>query len=216
MFAILLGVPFGLYAFLTSDQRRTTRSIRAEAIARGWRFRKQRWQGNPAAFRIDGKTGSGVPWILISGNSGASDHAWSVQLTLRFPTLGGEPDFALEPRESRKLHLPPGPVFRLGSLSDVKFYRDAQEVGSGWRPFDDVYRVLAMPRRFSQPPVDPALAQRILGSLADSIKPHSLYAWRHASALEIQARLPDSPNVPTVSWLVALGEDLIARLPPRS
>jgi hypothetical protein len=215
MFAILLGVPFGLYAFLTSDQRRTTRSIRVEAIARGWRFRKQRWQGNPAAFRIDGKTAEGLPWTLTSGNSSDnSDQLWSALLILSFPVPAGGPDFAIEPRESRKLKGPlglGGPMFSL-----ERFSHYTTEVASGWRPFDDVYRVLAIPRRFSQPPVDPALAQRILGSLADSIKPHSLYAWRHASALEIQARLPDSPNVPTVSWLVALGEDLIARLPPRS
>lgn len=81
-------------------------------------------------------------------------------------------------------------------------------------PFDGAYRMLVLPERISKSPVDSSLAQRILGCPADAIKPHSVVARRNSYALEIEARLPDSPNVPTVFWLLAPGEDLIARLPP--
>jgi hypothetical protein len=76
--------------------------------------------------------------------------------------------------------------------------------------------MLVLPGRISQPPVDSPLAQRILVWPAHAIKPHSVVARRYASACEIEARPPDSPNVPTISWLVALGEDLIARFLPHS
>jgi len=56
---------------------------------RGWRYCLRRWQANPTAFRIDGRTQSGLGWILISGNSGGYDRGWSVRLGLRFPAWAG-------------------------------------------------------------------------------------------------------------------------------
>ena len=138
MLAVVIGVPFGLYAFFTSDQRRTTRDVKAASAARGWRYSKQRWQGNPAAFRIEGKTANGTAWVLTSGNTSmGADRGWSVQLTLRFPTLGGEPDFAIEPREIPRLPVPAG--------------IEGSEAPSGLTAFDAVYRVTVLPRNITQP-----------------------------------------------------------------
>ena len=66
--AIVLGLPFGLYALLTRRQRRTTRQIRNAASRHGWTYRRRRWQGNPTAFRIDGQTESGLAWTLSEPN----------------------------------------------------------------------------------------------------------------------------------------------------
>jgi hypothetical protein len=98
MFAIVLVVPFGLYALLTRSKRRTTREIRTEATQRGWQYRSRRWQGNPTAFRIDGRTRSGLAWVLSSGGSGSDNRGWNAELNLLFPILGGEVDFAVLPR----------------------------------------------------------------------------------------------------------------------
>src|ERR1700722_1744420 len=95
MVMVVLGLPIGLYAFFTSDQRRATREIRKGAAERGWKYRRLRWQGNPTAFRIDGRTERGITWTLTSGNSGRYDRGWTAQLTLRVPALGGDTDLAL-------------------------------------------------------------------------------------------------------------------------
>lgn len=100
-FVVFLGLFFffGLYALLTRGQRRTMREIRRAAAERGWRYRLRHWQGNPTAFRIDGSTPSGLTWTMKSSSTRGYDRGWSATLVLRFPTLGGEMDFALLPRE---------------------------------------------------------------------------------------------------------------------
>ena len=195
---VVLGLPLGLYALLTRGRRRTMREIRAAAAGRGWNYRPRRWQGNPTAFRIDGQTRAGLAWILTSGNTAGYDRGWSVQLTLRFPTLAGEPDFAVSPRSAP-----------LGQLLP-----DLQEMSTGLSAFDAGYRVLVSQRRFSQPPVDAALATRILQWPADAITPHSVLAWRDPIDLQLQVRLPAPPNWATIAYAVALAEDLSGRLPP--
>ena len=98
MATVVLGLPIALYAFFTSDQRRATRDIRRGAAERGWHYRRDRWQGNPTAFQIDGRTDSGIAWSLTSGNSSRYDRGWTAQLKLRVPALGGDTDLALLPR----------------------------------------------------------------------------------------------------------------------
>jgi hypothetical protein len=61
MAAVVPGLPIGLYILLTRKQRATTREIRRAAAEHGWRYRVRHWQGNPAAFRIDGRSRSGRP-----------------------------------------------------------------------------------------------------------------------------------------------------------
>src|SRR5271165_7169233 len=135
-FAAALGLPAGLYVFLTSGQRRTTREIRKSAAQLGWRYRLRRWQGNPTAIRIDGETRSGLTWILTSGNASDTARGFTVVLALRFLTLGGEPDFAVIPRDGEGNGLPWGEavpagiesrivVFSGTAASDVAFLRDA-------------------------------------------------------------------------------------------
>jgi len=226
LFAVVLGVPFGLYALLTREQRRTTREIRTAATGQGWRYRRRRWQGNPTAFRIDGQTRSGQRWILTSGNSSEYDRGWSAQLVLRFPMLGGETDLAVLPREGQGhgslllgSAVPPDAESRVAALSGViasaaGFFRGAREFPSGLLAFDAAYQVLVLPRQIHQPPVEQALAERILQWPADAIAPHSVLAWRDLYAFEVQARLPAPPNWATVSFFIALAGDLIARVPP--
>src|SRR5579862_5123363 len=101
MLFVVLGLPFGLYALLTAGRRRTMREIRVGASQRRWRFRLRHWTGDPTSFRIDGRTHSGLDWILktIGAGSETSRPPWNVQLGVRFPALAGKVDFAILPRE---------------------------------------------------------------------------------------------------------------------
>jgi hypothetical protein len=226
VFGLALGVPIGVYVLLTRGQRRTTREIRVAAAERGWKYRRRRWQGDPTSFRINGSLADGQTWIMTSQGTSGSDRGWTVRLGLRFPMLGGEEDFAVEPRKTG-LHGsaslgPPvtaGVERRVAVFGEVfarkiGFYREAKELLSGVRNFDAAYQILALLDRIHQSPVDTTLAERILRWPADALQPHSMRSWRDAYGLHIEARLPGPPNWATVSYLVALGEDLIARVPP--
>lgn len=226
LLAVILGLPLGLYALFTRGQRLTTREIRTAAIARGWRYRPLRWQGNPIAFRIDGRTKSGVTWRLTCGNTRGYDRGWSVALNLLFPTLAGEADLSIEPRETqgrgtmmRGPTIPPDAVSRIATMSRaaagaVRLLRDSREFPSGRAAFDAAYQVLARPERVRQLPVDPVLAARILDWPAGAVAPHSMLVWRDPFGLQFQARLPAPPNWTTVSYLLGLADDVIARIPP--
>jgi len=224
--ALVPGLPVALYALLTRKQREFTREIRRQAGAQGWRYRARRWQGDPTAFRIDGQTQGGLPWVLkCAGNSGYP-RGWSVALVLRFPTLGGEMDFAIEPRADAKpgATLPRSPVTpetasRVAAFSSilsnaVAFVQNAQEMPSGFADFDVEYKVLVLTRQTRHSPVDCGLAAQMLKWPADAIGPHSLQAWRRPYAFEFQARLPAPPNWATISYFLAIGAELSARLPP--
>jgi hypothetical protein len=202
LLAAVLGLPFGLYALLTREQRRTTREIRRAAIEQGWRYRLRRWQGNPTAFRIDGRTKDGLAWILTSGNTSGYDRGWSVQLSLRFPTLAGEADFSILPRGPR-LAIPVGAEARIAPFG---------EAPTGVPGFDAAYQVMS--RQSSKPVVDASLADRILHWPADSVAPHSILIWRDRFALHCQARLPAPPNSATVSWFLGIAAACASRIPP--
>jgi hypothetical protein len=167
-------------------------------------------------------------WILTSENTSGYDRGWSVRLGLRIPALGGEVDFAVLPRDSDGCDsalagcaLPPGVENRVAALSGavagaIGFFRDAREFPSGLPAFDAAYQALALPRHISQPPVDPALAGRILSWPTDAIAPHSVLAWRDPFGFHIHARLPATPNQATITYFVALAEDFCARIPAPS
>ena len=224
-FVVFLSLFFGLYALLTKGQRRTMREIRRAAAERGWRYRLRHWQGNPTAFRIDGSTPSGLTWTMKSSSTRGYDRGWLATLVLRFPMLGGEMDFAVLPREPGDsgaellAHgVSQGSQQRVTSFSGaaadvVAFLRDAQDLPSGVAAFDAAYQVLALPQRVRQAPVEPALAKRMMDWPGDSIRPHSLLAWRDPFGLVLEARLPAPANWATVSYVLALGEDLCGRLP---
>lgn len=226
LIAVFLGLFIGLYLLLTTGQRRTMREIRRAAAEHGWRYGLRHWQGNPTAFRIDGQTPGGLPWTMKSSSTRGYDRGWSATLLLRFPTLGGKMDFAVLPREPRDYAtkqaadgLSQGAQQRVTSFSSaaadaVAFLRVAQDRPSGVAAFDAAYQVSAVPQRVVHSPVEPALAKRIMDWPSDSIRPHSMLAWRDPFGLVLEARLPAPANWATVSYLLALGEDLCGRLPP--
>ena len=223
--ATVVGVPCALYALLTRRQRRTTREIRANARQRGWRYRLRRWQGDPTAFRIDGRSASGLSWILTSSSAGENAKGWSARLALRFPSLAGEADFAVVPRDAREhgpaaveLGLSPNVESRVAAFSGTlaeaaHFFRSARELPSGVPAFDEAYRVLALPERIARAFIDAALGERLLRWPADAVSPHSLLAWRDPFALHVEARLPAPPNSAAVSYFVEVAEELCGRIP---
>ena len=222
---VFLGVPFGLYALLTRDRRKVMHEIRKGALQRGWRYRLRRWQGNPVAFRIDGRTPGGQPWVLTSGNSGNETREWTTLLHLRFPSLRGETDFLFEPRSTKSPDprlvvpgLPQKAEERLASFSSTissaaEFFREAEELPSGLASFDAKYRILVLRQRFNRPPVETTLAQRILEWPPETVHPHSLLAWRDTFSVEFLARLPGPPSWETVCYFLELGQELSQRVP---
>ena len=225
LFAVVLGLPVGLYALLTREKRQTMQAIRVAASQRGWRYRPRRCQGNLTAFRIAGQTRGGLSWILTSGSTSGYDLGWSVRLNLRFPALGGETDLAVLPREVAgrgaglsKSAKPLEAASRVAAVSGaaantIRLLLN-REIPSGCAAFDAAYQVFASPGQTKQPPVDVALAARVLHWPATAIAPHSMLAWRDFFGLQLQARLPGPPNWETVSYFLAWAEDFAARLPP--
>src|SRR5690348_7071421 len=94
-----------LYRWLTAGRRRTMKEIRTQAEARGWSFKIRQWMGNPSAFRIEGRTASGLTWVAKTESAGESDHGWSQKLAFHLRELAGATDFALVPRGKDDLNL---------------------------------------------------------------------------------------------------------------
>src|SRR5260370_4297646 len=88
-FAITIGLPIGLYVLLTRGRRRAMREIRQGAEGQAWRYRLRHWQGNPTAFRIDGKTHSGLSWGMTSGSTPGYAKGWNPGRSLPLPSFGG-------------------------------------------------------------------------------------------------------------------------------
>jgi len=115
---------------------------------------------------------------LTSGSAPGSDPEWFATLLLRFPTPGGETDLDVEPRgrqiPAAAIHpdsVLPGVsqkteekvvAFSETAAAALHFAQVCQEVPSGLPRFDTAYRVCAIPQRFRQLPIDPALAGPIL------------------------------------------------------
>jgi len=145
---------------------------------------------------------------------------------LLFPTLGGETDLSVEPREPgsrdtamRGAAIPPQAVSRVASASHVaagavRFLRESGEFPSGLAAFDAVYEVFVRSDQVGQSLVDPQLAVRILRWPAGAVAAHSMLIWRDAFGLHVQARLASPPNWTTVSYLLDLADDVAGRVPP--
>jgi len=97
--------------------------------------------------------------------------------------------------------------------SGLEFFQHAQEMPSGLAAFDAAYRVLVLTKQFSQPPVEATLAGHILHWPENTVRPHSVLAWRDALGFCVDARLPMPPNWNTVCYLASLAEELCARVP---
>jgi hypothetical protein len=226
--AVVLGLPFGLYALLTRSRRRTMREIRHSTSREGWQFHRSFLRGDPTEFEISGRMNSGVPWIMLCRGTTGYDRGWTVRLGLKFPTLAGEPDVAILPREDK-----PGAVKALaaqatpeatakiakfsGTAADaVEFLRDAPESPSGVAEFDRVYQVTAPNNHFRAPLVDANLAKRILEWPPNAVKAHSVLAWRDRFGLHFQARLAGPPNWETIRYFLEVSEALTQRIPAGS
>jgi hypothetical protein len=235
-FAIVLGLPIGLYVLLTRGRRRAMREIRQGAEAQGWRYQLRHGLADPTAFRIDGRTHSGLSWVMNSASTRGYDKGWSNLLGLRVPVLGGEVDLAILPREPGHRSVG-GALLResgqgtraagdataraigrvaafSGALaSSLEFFQNSRELPSGLAAFDAAYEVLVLPQQVQQSPVDAALGQRLMNWPANAIAPHSVRAWRDAFGLHIEARLPAPATWGNASYLAALAEELCARVP---
>ena len=226
--AVVLGLPFGLYALLTRSRRRTMREIRAAVSREGWQFRRSILRGDPTEFEIHGRTHAGFPWIMVSRGTTGFDRGWTVRLGLKFPTLAGEPDVAILPRDDK-----PGDIKSMaaqatpealgkiakfsGTAADaVQFLRDAPESPSGLAEFDRAYQAMAPNNHFRAPLVDANLAKRILEWPPNTVGAHSMLAWRDRFGLHFQARLPGPPNWETIRYFLEVSEALTQRIPAGS
>ena len=225
----VLGLPFGLYALATRGRRRSIREIRVKAAEQGWRFRLRHWSGNPTAFRIDGRTHSGLDWVLKTIGVGTETYTpgWNAQLEVRFPMLAGKVDFAILPREADDRGtalLEPGlspavrakvVAFSATLASAIEFFHDASQFLSGLPAFDTAYQVLALAQQFRHP-LDAELAACILHWPEEAVAPHSVLVWRDPFGFHLQVRLPAPANWPTVSYSISLAEQIASRLPAPS
>jgi len=197
--------------------------IRDAASARGWRFeRHPNWSGGRTAFELQGSTRDGTAWVLDSFNVGINRN-WTVGLKLNFPGLAGVSDFAVLLRERRRQGVEwDDPVVnrgeRLASLGTtvaegLDFLGSAHEMPVGVPAFDAMYKVLVREGGAPDvPPISPALAERFIAWPPPAITPRSMIVWRDRFGFHVEARVWGTPNWPTVSHLLALGEDLVSRV----
>ena len=230
-FVMALVLFVGTYRLLTFRQRRTMREIREAARAHGWEFRLRRWQGNPTSFTINGQSPSGMPWIMTHGQNQDNSAGCAGVLAIRFPSLAGQTDFAIFPREPEDGYLEGLAarstsglgVFSRSSLatSAIGFLRTAQEQHSGVAEFESRYRVLSncqsaeeLRLRGPAPLIDRSLAAGMVHWPEGAVVPQSVAAWRDPFAVRVQARMPGPPSWATVEHLVSLAHELTAHLPP--
>lgn len=223
MIAIVFGLPLVLYFLLTRKRRASMHEIREGAEARGWKFSVRHWTGNPTAFRIDGRTRSGLSLVMKSASARGYDPGWNSTLTVRFPELAREPDVTIIPRRmSHDSGLSLRGVsadvqakvaaFSGLAASAIRLLREGKETPTGVSQFDKDYQVLSLGVSW-QPLVDAKLAQKIVNWPADAASMHALLVWRDPFAFHVEARLPAAPNWATICYLVGVAEELCARLP---
>jgi len=161
-------------------------------------------------------------WLLDSFNVGIKRNC-TVGLKLRFPALAGEWDFAVLPRERPGRGREFGDVVPnlgadLASLitaaaEGAAFLAHAHETPVGVPAFDAMYKVyVGDSSRPDTPPIHATLAERFIAWPPPAITPRSMAVWRDKFGFHVEARLWGTPNWPTVSHLLALGEDLRLRL----
>jgi hypothetical protein len=165
LFAAVLVPVFAIYALLTRGRRKTICLIRSQSAERGWKFHRRHLAGDAASFRIHGRTGDGLPWIMSSSGASNYNNGWSIRLALRFPDLGGHTDFALVPRTfaGRAASVPAAVPEKLreriakfsGTLAGaIDFVEHAKEFPAGDSAFDAAYEVLALPGFNQRSPLD--------------------------------------------------------------
>ena len=197
--AIVVGVCIALYVFLARERLQLLREIRTSADNHSWNFSLKRGYRDPAEFRIQGETFSGLPWNLQTDGPN-NDGNCSLRLELTFPTLRGKSDLIVVPRDGKwEVAVPSLP--------------EAQEFPSGLDDFDAAYKVLAAPQQMSHPPLTPALAERFVRWPKNTVTPNPVAAWRDQSGFHVEAHLSKMSNWATIEYLLNLGEDMCAQLP---
>jgi hypothetical protein len=220
---LTIGVPVCLYLLVTRKRRASLNEIRDSARARGWNFRMRHWTGNPTAFRIDGRSRTGLRMLIKSGSAGGYDLGWNATLSLRFPELAGEPDVLILPRSTsydsgvkmRGIAVEvQSKVAAFSGLaaSAIRLLREGRETATGYARFDKAYQLSTLGVTW-QPLVDARLAERIVSWPGDVVPLHTLLAWRDPFGFYFEARLPAPANWATICYAVRLAEDLSARLP---
>ncbi len=199
--AIVAGISFALYIFLARERVRLLREIRTSAVNHSCAFSLQRGYRDPAVFRIQGETFSGMPWNLQTGRSG-NDGRCAQRLELTFPTLSGKSDLVVMPRDERGEC-----AFSTPSMPE------AREFPIGLVDFDAAYKVLAAPGQMSHPPLTPALAERLVKWPKNTVAPNPVAAWRDQGGFHLEAHLSKMSNWATIEYLLILGEDICAQLP---
>ena len=201
LFAVASGLTVLLYALLVRDRRRLLSEIQTSASEHSWSFTVQRGSYNPAAFGIRGETFSGLPWSLKTLET-SPDQRSELRLELTFPTLGGEFDLAVLPRD-------PG----FGRARTEPREVEVREIPLGLPDFDAVFKVLVMERQVRSQPLNPAVAGRFLKWPTNTVAPHSMAAWRDPDGCHVEAHLSAMANWATIEYLLTLGEDFCAGLP---
>jgi hypothetical protein len=199
--AIVLGISMAVYVFLARERVRLLKEIRTSADNHSCTFSLKRGYRDPAAFRIQGETFSGLPWSLRTGEPGNDPHC-TLRLELTFPTLGGESDLVVAPRDAKWESTVPTPSLR-----------EAREYPSGLVDFDAAYKVLAASRQVLRPPLTPALAERFVKWPKNTVAPNPVAAWRDRTGFHVEAHLSKMSNWATIEYLLNLGEDICAQLP---
>lgn len=201
LLVIAAGISAGIYVLMGRERVRLLQEIRKSADDHSWNFSLKRGYRDPAAFRIQGETFSGLPWSLRTGGSD-KDPRHALRLELTFPTLQGESDLVVLPRDAN---------WEFGvSTPSVP---GAREFPSGLADFDAAYKVLAASRQVSGPPLTPALAERFVKWPKNTVAPNPVLAWRDESGFHVEAHLSRMSNWATIAYLLDLGEDMCAQLP---
>jgi len=204
LFALALGLPVVMCAVLVRERRRVLGEIRTSAGEHSWSFSVKRAFRDPAEFAIRGETFGGLPWHLRTSQT-RHDQDCKLRLELTFPTLGGECNLAVVPRDPK-----------LNSAMAHRGLEELREAATGVPDFDAAFKILVLSRQTSASPLQAAIAARFLSWPRNTVTPRSVAAWRDDSGCHLEAQLPAMANWATIEYLVALGEDFCATLPAPS
>jgi hypothetical protein len=203
LFAVVVVLSIGLFVFLARQRLRSLQEIQSSADNHSATFSVEQECCDRATFDLKGKTLNGVPWKLSTGTPG--DHSGcALRLDLTFPTLGGDSDLVVVPRDER-----------WESVLTIPTLLDAIEFPSGAADFDASYKVLVAPRQLPTQPLNPALAKRFVKWPKNAVAPNPMAAWRDQSGFHVEAHL-SKMNWATVEHLLILGEGISERLPAAS
>jgi hypothetical protein len=104
-------------------------------------------------------------------------------------------------------------AFSVAAADAAGFFHDAQETPSGFQVFDNAYKILTLKGGILDSPQIPTLAKEWSNWPQGTIVPKEILAWRDHFGVHLQARLPATPNLTTITQFLDLAEGFCARLP---